>query len=175
MASHAIQPLVKIILVMVTRWYVARVSLIKTHDTSIIVHRKSDFKAVSLPTVLCRLTSLQMRREKKKIVGWLQTSLFSMQIKKKKLNIVLLSILFFRILLFRRSRRDIVLASSVHPFRLSVHTFCPSRTISQYLLVRFDSFLEKMISTMDSPYPISLVKLDCLTLELLPLFWYRQL
>ena len=25
--------------------------------------------------------------------------------------------------------------------RLSVHTFCPSGTISQYLLVRFDTFL----------------------------------
>ena len=37
----------------------------------------------------------------------------------------------------------------------SVHTFCPSGTISQYLLVRFDSFLVQMISTMDSRYPIS--------------------
>ena len=45
----------------------------------------------------------------------------------------------------RRSRRDIVLASSVHPFCLSVHSFCLSGTISQYLLVRFDSFLVQMI------------------------------
>ena len=54
--------------------------------------------------------------------------------------------------------------------RPSVHTFCLSGTISQYLLVRFDSFLVQMISTMDSRYPISLVKIDSLTLELLPLF-----
>ena len=47
----------------------------------------------------------------------------------------------------RRSRRDIVLASSVRP---SVHSVRPSGTISQYLLVRFDSFLVQMISTMDS-------------------------
>ena len=47
----------------------------------------------------------------------------------------------------RRSRRDIVLASSVHSVRPSV---LPSGTISQYLLVRFDSFLVQMISTMDS-------------------------
>ena len=40
----------------------------------------------------------------------------------------------------RRSRRDIVLASSVRP----------SGTISQYLLVRFDLLLVQMISTMDS-------------------------
>ena len=32
-----------------------------------------------------------------------------------------------------------------------------------------------MISTVDSRYPISLVKIDPLTLELLPLFWYWQL
>ena len=32
-----------------------------------------------------------------------------------------------------------------------------------------------MISSMDSRYPISLIKIDSLTLELLPLFWYRQL
>ena len=55
----------------------------------------------------------------------------------------------------------------VHP---SVHTFCLSGTISQYLLVKFDSFLVQMISTMDSRYPISLVEIDPLTLELLPLF-----
>ena len=71
----------------------------------------------------------------------------------------------------RRSRRDIVLASSLCP---SVHTFCLSGTISQYLLVRFDSFLVQMISTMDSQFPISVVKIDPLTLELLPLFKYRQ-
>ena len=51
----------------------------------------------------------------------------------------------------RRSRRDIVLAASV---RLSVHSVRPSvrpsGTISQYLLVRFDSYLVQMISTMDS-------------------------
>ena len=71
----------------------------------------------------------------------------------------------------RRSQRDIVLVSSVRtsvcPFPPSVHTFCLSGTISQYLLVRFDSFLVKMISTMTSRYPISLVKIDPLTLELL--------
>ena len=65
---------------------------------------------------------------------------------------------------------DIVLASSVHPSIPSVHTFCLSGTISQYLLVRFDSFLVQMISTMDSRHPVSLVKIDLLTLELLPLF-----
>ena len=37
----------------------------------------------------------------------------------------------------RQSRRNIVLASSI----LSVHTFCPSGTRSQYLLARFDAFL----------------------------------
>ena len=87
----------------------------------------------------------------------------------------------------RRSQRYIVLASSVRPcvrqsipsvcpsIRPPVHTFCLSGTISQYLLVRFESFLIKMTGTMDSGYPISLVKIDPLTLELLPLFWYRQL
>ena len=68
-----------------------------------------------------------------------------------------------------------VVRASVRPFRPSVHTFCLSGTISQYLLVRFNSFLVQMISTMDSRYPISLVKIDPLTLELLPLFKYRQL
>ena len=63
----------------------------------------------------------------------------------------------------------------VHSVRPSVHPFCLSGTISQYLLVRFDSFLVQMISTMNSRYPISLVKIDPLTLELLPLFKYRQL
>ena len=52
----------------------------------------------------------------------------------------------------------------------SIDTFCPSGNISQYLSVGFDSFLVQMISTMDSRYPISLVKIDPLTLELLPLF-----
>ena len=65
-------------------------------------------------------------------------------------------------------RRDI--ASSVHTVPLSVHTFCLSGTISQYLLVRFDLFLVQMISIMNSRYPIKLVKIDPLTLELLPLF-----
>ena len=59
--------------------------------------------------------------------------------------------------------------------RPSVRTFCLSRTISQYLVVRFNLFLVQMISTMDSRYLISLVKIDPLTLELLPLFKYRQL
>ena len=34
--------------------------------------------------------------------------------------------------------------------RASVHSVRPSGTVSQYLLVRFDSFLVQMISTMDS-------------------------
>ena len=72
-----------------------------------------------------------------------------------------------------RSQRDIVLASSVCPFCLSIHTFCMSGTISQYLLVIFDLSLVQMISTMDSRYPISLVKIDPLSLELLPLFYYK--
>ena len=63
----------------------------------------------------------------------------------------------------------------VRPSIPSVYTFCLSGTISQYLLVRFDLFLVQMISTMNSRYPISLVKIDPLTLELLPLFKYRQL
>ena len=57
-----------------------------------------------------------------------------------------------------QSRKDIVLALSVRPFGPS--TLSSSGTISQYLLVRFDSFLVPMISTMDSRYPISLVKID---------------
>ena len=68
-----------------------------------------------------------------------------------------------------------VVRPSIHSVRPSVRTFCLSRTISQYLLVRFNSFLVQMISTMNSRYPISLVKIDPLTLELLPLFKYRQL
>ena len=80
-----------------------------------------------------------------------------------------------KIVIPRRSRRDIVLASSVRPSIPSVRTFCLSGTISQYLLVRFNSFLVQMISTMNSRYPISLVKIGPLTLELLPLFKYRQL
>ena len=64
-----------------------------------------------------------------------------------------------------------VVRGSVRPFRQSVYTFCLCGTISQYLiLVRFDSFLVQMISNMDSRYPISLVKIDSLTLELLPCF-----
>ena len=63
----------------------------------------------------------------------------------------------------------------VRPFCPFVRTFCLSGTISQYLLVRFDSFLVQMICTINSRYPISLVKIDPLTLELLPLFKYRQL
>ena len=59
---------------------------------------------------------------------------------------------------------------SVRAFCPSVHTFCLSGTMSQYLLVRFDSFLEQMISTMDSRYPMSFVKMAPLTLELLPLY-----
>ena len=43
-----------------------------------------------------------------------------------------------------------VVCASVRPFRPSVR---PSGTISQYLLVRFDSFLVQMISTMDSQTP----------------------
>ena len=74
----------------------------------------------------------------------------------------------------RRSQRDIVLAASVRPsipsVLPSVRTFCLAGTISQYLLVRFYLFLVQMIRTMDSRYPISLVKIDPLTLELLPLF-----
>ena len=66
----------------------------------------------------------------------------------------------------------VIVLASVRP---SVHTFCLSGTISQYLLVRFNSFLVQMISTMDSQYPISLVKIHPVTLELLPLFKYRQL
>ena len=54
--------------------------------------------------------------------------------------------------------------------RASVHLFRLSGTISQYLLVRFYSFLVLMISTMDSRYSISLVQIDSLTLELLPLY-----
>ena len=63
-----------------------------------------------------------------------------------------------------------VVRASVRPSIPSVHTFCLSGTISQYLLVRFNSFLVQMICTMTSRYPISLVKIDPLTLELLPLF-----
>ena len=38
----------------------------------------------------------------------------------------------------------------VNPFCPYVRKFCPSGTISHYLLVRFDAFLAYMISTMDS-------------------------
>ena len=68
-----------------------------------------------------------------------------------------------------------VIRPSIPSVLPSVHPFCLSGTISQYLLVRFDSFLVQMISTINSRYPISLVKIDPLTLELLPLFKYRQL
>ena len=46
---------------------------------------------------------------------------------------------------------------------LSILTFCLSGTISQYLLVRFDSFVVQMISTIDFQYPIGFVKMDSLT------------
>ena len=71
----------------------------------------------------------------------------------------------------RRSRRDIDLAASVRSHFLSDwnHISVPR------FEVRIDSFLVQMISTMNSRYPISLVKIDSLTLELLPLFKYRQL
>ena len=42
-----------------------------------------------------------------------------------------------------------------------------SVTISQHLLV---IFVVKIISTMNSPYPTSFVKIDSLILELLPLY-----
>ena len=46
------------------------------------------------------------------------------------------------------SKGHIVLASSVRASVLrSVHTFCPYGTISQYLLVRFDSFLFEDVSS----------------------------
>ena len=61
------------------------------------------------------------------------------------------------------------------PTKSEGYSFGVVGTISQYLLVRFDSFLVQMISTMDSRYPISLVKINTSTLELLPLFKYRQL
>ena len=64
---------------------------------------------------------------------------------------------------------------SVRPFRPSVRTFCLFGTISQYLFVRFNSFLVQMMSTVNSRYPVRLVKIDPLTLELLPLLKYRQL
>ena len=49
------------------------------------------------------------------------------------------------------------------------HTFFSIRYISQYLLVKFDSYLVNMILAIDSQYPTSLLKTDPLTLELLPL------
>ena len=76
----------------------------------------------------------------------------------------------FYIIIPRQSRRDMVLASSITFVLPSVHTFCLSGTISQYLLVKFGSFLVQMISTMNSRYPLSCVKMDPVTLELLPLF-----
>ena len=66
-----------------------------------------------------------------------------------------------------------VVRASIRPFDPSVHPFvpkfCPPIAISQYLFVRFDSFSVQIISTMDSQYPISFVRIDRLTLELLPL------
>ena len=66
----------------------------------------------------------------------------------------------------RRTRRDIVLAPSIP----SVLIFCLSGTISQYLLVRFDSFFLKMICTINSLYTISFIKIDPLTLSYYPWF-----
>ena len=63
-----------------------------------------------------------------------------------------------------------VVRASVRPFHPYVHTFYPSGIIFQYLLVRFDSLLVQMISTIYSQYPTSFVKIDTLTFELLPLF-----
>ena len=63
-----------------------------------------------------------------------------------------------------------VVRASVRPFHPYVHTICLSRIIFQYLFVRFDSLLVQMISTIYSQYPTSFVKIDSLTLELLPLF-----
>ena len=63
-----------------------------------------------------------------------------------------------------------VVRASVRPSIPSVRLFRLSGNISQYLLIKFDSFLVQMISTIDSRYPISLVKIDPLSLELLPLF-----
>ena len=63
-----------------------------------------------------------------------------------------------------------VVPASLCPFCLSVHTFCPTETISQYLFVRFKSFFVQMISTMYFQYPISFVKIDPLALHLWPLF-----
>ena len=83
-----------------------------------------------------------------------------------------------------------VVRSTIRPFRSSTLFVCPEPlvrfdsllvqmistmdSVSQYLLVRFDSFLVQMISTMDCRYPISLAKIDPLTLELLPLFLYSN-
>ena len=54
--------------------------------------------------------------------------------------------------------------------RPSMLFVCLSGTISKYLLVRFDLFMVQMISTMDSRYPISLVKIDFLHLSYCPCF-----
>ena len=59
------------------------------------------------------------------------------------------------------------LALSLGP---SIRSFCLSVAISYYLLVRFDSFLVQIINIVDSQYPISFVKIDPLTLELLSVF-----
>ena len=43
--------------------------------------------------------------------------------------------------------RGICFASSVHPFCQSVNTFCPSRAISQYLLVRVVNIFAEILYT----------------------------
>ena len=63
-----------------------------------------------------------------------------------------------------------VVRASVRPFHPYVHTFCLYEILFQYLLVRFDSLLVLMISTIYSQYPTSFVDIDSLTLELLPFF-----
>ena len=62
----------------------------------------------------------------------------------------------------RRSQRDIFLRRPcIRPSTPSVRPhFCPSGTISQYLLVILESFFVQMICTMYSRYPISFVKTD---------------
>ena len=58
--------------------------------------------------------------------------------------------------------------------RPSIPSVCPHfLSVRNHISVpvgQIDSFLVQMISTMDSRYPISLVKINPLTLELLPLF-----
>ena len=57
---------------------------------------------------------------------------------------------------------------SVNYVLLSIHSYCLSLTISQYLFVRFNAISIKMISTIDSQYPKSFVKIDHLTLSYCP-------